>query len=203
MGRVKARQDAHLALLVCTEWAGVTNVVHGRCAGLRHLKATGLVGAGLRIRDAGQRNRYGSEKYHPDHSTKPGLWERAPPAKGSEATGRIPERLLTSAQTASLGSCGQPLPAGKAGLSLARQAPTIPRFLERSGASDDPGRRKLSPERVCVLPFRDPWRTGRSTGSPQGRVHGVPGRAEHRPATQMEGPSHTPASPDGGAGHYQ
>ena len=34
-----------------------------------------------------------------------------------------------------------------------------------------------------------PWRTGRSTGSLQGRTRGVPGRAEHRPAPPLEGPS--------------
>jgi len=34
------------------------------------------------------------------------LWERAPPAKGSEAPGKMPEAVLTGAPTAPLESCG-------------------------------------------------------------------------------------------------
>jgi len=33
------------------------------------------------------------------------LWERARPAKGSEAPGRMPERFLTAAPSTSLASC--------------------------------------------------------------------------------------------------
>ena len=88
----------------------------------------------------------------------------AGPARERERSSRQDAREIANGGTNSVS--GIP-PAGFAGLSLARQAPTKPHSIERFGASDNPG----------------PWRTGRSTGSVQGRIHSVPGRAEHRHAT--------------------
>ena len=89
---------------------------------------------------------------------------QAGPARERERSSRQDAREIANGGTNSVS--GIP-PAGFAGLSLARQAPTKPHSIERFGASDNPG----------------PWRTGRSTGSVQGRIHSVPGRAEHRHAT--------------------
>ena len=72
------------------------------------------------------------------------MWERALPAKGSEAPGRMPETFLTAAQIASLESCRPAKPAFR----LQGKLPQNSRFVECSGASDDPERQKLSPERV-------------------------------------------------------
>jgi len=113
------------------------------------------------------RNRPGSQK--PPGPFYEAGFVGAGPARERERSSRQDAREIANGGTNSVS--GIP-PAGFAGLSLARQAPTKPHSIERFGASDNPGS----------------WRTGRSTGSVQGRIHSVPGRAEHRHAT-----------PDGGA----
>jgi len=109
-----------------------------------------------------QRHRHGSQK--PPGPFYEARFVGAGPARERERSSRQDAREIANGGTNSVS--GIP-PAGFAGLSLARQAPTKPHSIERFGASDNPG----------------PWRTGRSTGSVQGRIHSVPGRAEHRHAT--------------------
>ena len=103
-----------------------------------------------------QRNRHGSQK--PPGPFYEARFVGAGPARERERSSRQDAREIANGGTNSVS--GIP-PAGFAGLSLARQAPTKPHSIERFGASDNPG----------------PWRTGRSTGSVQGRIHSVPGRA--------------------------
>jgi len=88
------------------------------------------------------------------------------PAKESEAPGGMPETWVLQVS-------GAPYPR--------RGAMVVP-----SGVFPPAGNAGL----CSALP--GPWRTGRSTGSVQGRIHSVPGRAEHRPAhwVDSDAPGH-------------
>jgi len=77
-----------------------------------------------------------------------------------------------------------------------------PRLAERFGASDDPWRRRLFPERVCVRPFRDPGGQDVRQGAyrdvftafpegpntdPRPRMEGYPLRSDEQLKNQVSG----------------
>ena len=60
---------------------------------------------------------------------------------------------------------------------------TPPGPLQKGSASAMTRGTGVCPGASLCSALPGPWRTGRSTGSVQGRIHSVPGRAEHRLAT--------------------
>jgi len=202
MGREKARQDVYFALLMCTEQAGVTNVVHDRCAGLRHLKATRLVGAGLRIRDAGQRNRHGPKE--PPGPFYEARIVGAGPARERERSDRPDTRETSDFSTNSVSGILRATVAGRQSRPFACKASSYnPGFVERFGASDDRGAGSYPRSESVFCPSgtlenRTFDREPPGTGSRRSRK----GRTQTRDPDGGPQP-HTPASPDGGAGHYQ
>ena len=138
------------------------------------------------------------------------LWERALPAKGSEAPGRIPETWFFGCSVLRIRDAVQwrclpgPLKSSLIAVSLAvpgQTAPsrhhhcpahwaaspprdiTPPGPLQKGSASAMTRGTGVCPGASLCSALPGPWRTGRSTGSVQGRIHSVPGRAEHRHAT--------------------
>jgi len=97
-----------------------------------------------------QRHRHGSQK--PPGPFYEARFVGAGPARERERSSRQDAREIANGGTNSVS--GIP-PAGFAGLSLARQAPTKPHSIERFGASDNPGPWMPPSKRVCVLPFRE------------------------------------------------
>ena len=81
--------------------------------------------------------------------------------------GRIPETLLVLQLVKSLGSCRELRSLSRAGPAPTRLNPTSPSFVERFGAGDNPEHRNLTPERVCVMPFRDPGGQDVRQGAPR------------------------------------